>query len=199
MALQVFDQGNAIVVPLEIKLDKLENLRDIVKELKQIDSKTSTTPQDSGLSVYGWEDEIAFEAMMQNFLRKNVGGNPTQIMGNMTGMLNNPQSFIMGLLSHPAVAAALIASGLGFAILEFMMMQGNVLDKYFKRELVKENIKGRRREERQQIRAGLGRGIIITNRHGSTSPETAYNSYEAVNSEKGSQAEAFQIRKGYRY
>ena len=39
MSLQIQEQNNAIIVPLEIKLDKLNELKEIVADLKRLSSE----------------------------------------------------------------------------------------------------------------------------------------------------------------
>jgi len=114
-------------------------------------------------------------------------------------MLMNPRGFIMGLLSNPAVAAALLTAGFGMAMLEIAMMQSAPLDKHFRRIVTDEFIKMVRPLQRRQTQVGIGRQVIFTSESGSTQPQLAINSYDVLRRGEINQIESWQIRKGYKW
>jgi len=114
-------------------------------------------------------------------------------------MLKNPKGFIMGLMSNPAVAAALIAAGYLTLMLEISMMQSGALDKHFRRIVVNEIIKSVRPLQRRMTQVGLGRQVIFTSESGSTQPQLAFNSYAALRRGDINQVDSFQIRNGYKW
>lgn len=114
-------------------------------------------------------------------------------------MLKNPKGFILGLLSNPAVAAALIAAGYLTFMLEISMMQSGALDKHFRRIVVNEIIKSVRPLQRRMTQIGLGRQVIFTSESGSTQPTLAFNSYGILRKGEINQVDAFQIRSGFKW
>jgi len=214
MSLTITETNNAIIVPLEIKLEKLHQLRELITELKSIDTSEATvtsvtdkkttddesSKKQSKLSkkihpdYASSKDADALQNTIEKYLKKAQTGTE-----NGLDLLTNPKHFIMSLLSNPYITAALVAAGLGAQILNWLMIQGNVLDRHFKRIIADENLAGVRRMERQKTQAGLGRNVIFTTHSGSIEPEFAFNSYEAVRTGEITQTDAFQIRKGYRF
>lgn len=114
-------------------------------------------------------------------------------------LLKNPQGFIMGLLSSPAVAAALIAAGYLTVMLEISMMQSGPLDKHFRRVVKDEFIKAIRPLQRRMTQVGIGRQVIFTSMSGFNNPGLAFNSYDALRRGEIGQIDSFQIRKGYKW
>lgn len=114
-------------------------------------------------------------------------------------MLKNPKSFIMGLISNPAVAAALIAAGYLSLMLEISMMQSGVIDKHFRRIVTDEMIKSVRPLQRRMTQVGIGRQVIFTSESGSTQPALAFNSYAVLRRGEINQVDSFQIRSGYKW
>ena len=114
-------------------------------------------------------------------------------------LLKNPRGFIMGLLSHPAVAAALIAAGYLTIMLELAMMQSGPMDKHFRRVVKDEIIKAVRPLQRRMTQVGIGRQVIFTSMSGFNNPGLAFNSYDAVRRGEIGQMDSFQIRKGYKW
>ena len=195
MSLQIMEQNNAIIVPLEIKLEKLNELKELVAELKQID--ISGIPQTGGRRS---KKKETTEAEMGEIIKKHLGIQDARSGAQTaTQLFSNPKGFLIGLMSNPYVAAALIAAGLGAAVLNFLMLQGNILDRHFKRIIAKEILAGVRRTQRRQTQTGLGRQVIITSHSGSNEPEYAFNSYEARRTGQIDSMTAFQIRKGYKF
>ena len=114
-------------------------------------------------------------------------------------MLKNPKGFIIGLMTNPAVAAALIAAGYLTFMLEISMMQSGALDKHFRRIVTNEIIKSVRPLQRRMTQVGLGRQVIFTSESGSTQPQLAFNSYGVLRRGEIDQVDSFQIRKGYKW
>jgi len=197
MSLQIQEQNNAIIVPLEIKLDKLNELKEIVAELKRLSSEL---PEEVG----GGEDLLA-----QDLLGAEKGKKGKSIVNEIAAasndnqqvmrLMTDPQNAIIGMMSNPYVAAALAAAGLGAAMMNWLMIQGNILDRHFKRIITEERLAGIRRDQRRQTQIGLGRQVIITSHSGSNEPEYAFNSYEARRTGQIDSMNAFQIRRGYKF
>jgi len=215
MSLTITETNNAIIVPLEIKLEKLHQLRELITELKSIDASEATTlksvtdkkttddesPKKQSKSskkinpdYASSEDEHALNDAIKKYFKKGTKGSQETI-----NFFTDAPGTIIRLLANPYVAAALVAAGLGTQILNWLMIQGNVLDRHFKRIIADEILAGVRRMERQKTQAGLGRNVIFTSHSGSTEPEFAFNSYEAVRTGEIAQTDAFQIRRGYRF
>lgn len=114
-------------------------------------------------------------------------------------LLKNPKSFIMGLLSNPAVAAALIAAGYLTIMLEISMMQSGALDRHFRRIVTDEIIKSVRPLQRRMTQVGIGRQVIFTSESGSTQPQLAFNSYDVLRRGEINEIDSLQIRKGYKW
>ena len=114
-------------------------------------------------------------------------------------MLKNPKGFIIGLMSNPAVAAALIGAGYLTLMLEISMMQSGPLDTHFRRIVVDELIKSVRPIQRRMTQIGIGRQVIFTSASGSTQPALAFNSYDALRRGEINQVDSFQIRNGYKW
>lgn len=192
MSLQIIEQNNAIIVPLEIKLDRLDDLKKVVQELKQVDlSAIETTGS-------GASDEQMTTAI-EKHMKKLFPQTATEGLQDVTQLFTNPKGFLMSIISNPYVAAALVAAGLGVQIMNWMMVQGNILDKHFKRIIASEQLAGIRREQRKQTQTGLGRQVIFTSHSGSNEPEYAFNSFEARRSGDIDSMTAFQIRRGYKF
>lgn len=161
--------------------------------------KMSTSQEDKLLAAWlemiNSQDKSKFEATLESVLEKigETGGQDGM------RMLMNPRGFIMGLLSNPAVAAALLTAGFGMAMLEIAMMHSAPLDKHFKRIVRDEFINMIRPLQRRQTQVGIGRQVIFTSQSGSTQPELAVNSYDLLRRGEINQIEAWQIRKGYRW
>ena len=195
MSLQIQEQNNTIIVPLEIKLEKLNELKELVAELKQID--ISGIPQSQGRKS---KKGATTDAEMGEVIKKYLGIQDAKSGARTaTQLFSNPKGFLIGLMTNPYVAAAFIAAGLGSAILDFLMLQGNILDRNFKRIIAKEILAGVRRTERKQTQTGLGRQVIITSQSGSNQPEYSFNSYEARRTGEIDAMTAFQIRRGYKF
>ncbi len=193
MSLVLIEQSNAIVAPIEIKMDSLERLEEIVTRLRAADQKIPK----QGQSTAGDSLEVV-EQRIQHMFEKTMES-PTAGAQNLMSMVNNPLGFIMGIVTNPVVAGAILATASAKMILDILMMHGNVLDKHFKRLLVNEDIKSRSRASRQALRVGLGDQVIFTSETGSTSPQYSFNSYAAVRDGTMRDMRAFQIRRGYRF
>lgn len=192
MSLQILEQNNAIIVPLEIKLERLEELKKIVQDLKEVDiSSIENTGK-------GASDEQMATAI-EKHMKKLIPQSGMEGVQDVTQLVTNPKGFLMGIISNPYVAAALVAAGLGAQILNWMMIQGNILDRHFKRIIAAEQLAGIRREQRKQTQTGLGRQVIFTSHSGSNEPEYAFNSYEARRSGDIDSMNAFNIRRGYKF
>ncbi len=193
MPLNFSESSNAIIVPIELKLDNLEKLEEVVGRLRDADKKLPAAEK----AMTPEEDEM-LEKTMGNMLLQG-GKSANSLMSNTAGFFNNPLMFILNIVSNPYVAAAIIGAASAKMILDRLMLQGNILDKHFKRIITAERNAGRRRESRQAIRAGLGVQVIFTNESGSTSPEYAFNSYAARRNGEIDAMKIFQIRKGYKF
>lgn len=192
MSLQIVEQNNAIIVPLEIKLDRLDDLKKVVQELKQVDI-SSLESTGSGAS----DEQMA--TAIEKHMKKLFPQTAMEGAQDVTQLITNPKGFLMGIISNPYVASALVAAGLGAQILNWMMIQGNILDRHFKRIIATEQLAGIRREQRKQTQTGLGRQVIFTSHSGSNEPEYAFNSFEARRSGDIDNMTAFQIRRGYKF
>ena len=84
-------------------------------------------------------------------------------------------------------------------MLDWLMIQGNILDRHFKRILAQEQNVGVRRADRQATKVGIGRQVIIVSHSGRQGVEYAFNSYEARRTGEIEQTDVFNIRYGYRY
>lgn len=193
MSLVLIEQSNAIIAPIEIKLDKLEKLESVVRRLRAADKNM---PKEGRTFSSGNDFEI--EQRITRMFERTVES-PTAGVGNVMSLVNNPLGFVMGIVSNPVVAGAILAAASAKMILDILMMHGNVLDRHFKRLLVTEAIKSRSLADKQALRVGLGNQVILTNRSGSTSPQYALNSYAAVRDGSIRDMKAFQIRRGYRF
>ena len=216
MALLVYEEGNAIIVPLEIKLEKLFQLEEVATKLRQIDSElpAGAVPRSPGLSqtdkLQGMLDKEAvglrtgFQGDQEGMIKEGIekfmseGVGPEQAV-NLLQMSKNPIGFMIRIISNPLVAPVIAAIVVGVILHELFTMRGGVFDLYFKRIIVDELIKGRSRESKLAIRYGLGKSVVITNESGSTVPESSFNSFEAVRSGEMENIKSFQIRKGYRF
>lgn len=147
---------------------------------------------------FSWDDDTV-EKKIQSILNKGIGTSGPQGVQNAMALFQNPQGFLLSLLANPYVAAAILGTASAKMILDILMLQGNVLDKHFKRVITKEDNAARRRHSRAAIRAGLGDQVIITNESGSTSPAYAINTYAARRNGDVDTMKAFQIRNGYRF
>lgn len=194
MVLMLQESSNAIVAPIEINLDKLEKLEEVVKRMRSADSKIPK--QDQKLSYEDDTIENTFKGMLS---RGTGGGSAAAGIHNVQSLASNPMGFILNIVSNPYVAAAILGAASAKVILDNLMLQGNILDKHFKRILANEANVGRRLHSRQAIRAGLGDQVIITNRSGSTSPAYAANTYASVRKGEIDSMKAFQIRRGYKF
>jgi len=195
MSLQTVEGGNVLLVPLEIRLDDLDRLEDILRRLRDAGGQPGIS--EPGASIKDESQDQKSKRVVDDF--NKALGMTQQAAGTMKSMASNPLGFMMGLMTNPYVMAAIAAAMTGKMVLDILMLQGNVLDKHFKRIIDRENNKGLRRNERQQIRTGLGRQVIITGASGSTSPEYAINTFRSVRDGTISQADSFEIRKGYRF
>ena len=193
MPLVLSESANSIVAPIELKLANLEKLEEIVGRLREADKKLPKQEQ----QISPKEDEM-LEKTMGNLLQQG-GKQANAGMRNAAGFFNNPMMFMLNLVSNPYIAAAILGAASAKMILDRLMMQGNILDKHFKRVITMERNVGRRRESRQAIRAGLGTQVIFTNESGSTSPQYAFNSYAARRNGEIDSMKIFQIRRGYRF
>lgn len=194
MSLVIMETSNVIIAPIEIKLDKLEKLETIVQRMRTADAKIPK--RDQTLSS---DEDTSIEDKLSQLFSKTVGNSPAGGVRNAMRLVQNPMGFIMGIVSNPVVAGAILAAASAKMILDILMMHGNVLDKHFKRLLVAEDIKSRSRQSRQALRTGLGDQAIFTNASGSTAPQYAFNSYAAVRDGSIRGMKAFQIRRGYRF
>ena len=196
MSLQIHEEGNAIVVPLEIKLEKLDKLEDLINELRQLDAEIPQLAEQQKPGLVGQEE---FDNQWEKAFEKQIG--KFNAPGPITGvqLLQNPVAGLISLFSNPYVASALIAAGVGMALLDWFMIQGNILDKHFKRIIANEYNVGVRRQDRQATKVGIGRQVIITTHSGRQGVEYAFNSYEAVRTGEIAQTDIFNIRYGYRY
>lgn len=195
MVLMLQESSNAIVAPIEINLEKLEKLEEVVKRMRAADSKIPKGSQPTEAPAEG-----GIEETMKGMLSRGTGGGSAAAgIHNVQSLASNPMGFILNIVSNPYVAAAILGAASAKVILDRLMLQGNILDKHFKRILANENNVGRRRQSREAIRAGLGDQVIITNRSGSTSPQYASNTYAAVRNGEISSMKAFQIRRGYKF
>lgn len=194
MSLQVQEEGNAIVVPIEIKLDKLEQLREIIQELRSTASEIPIEASDPAASAqdFNKQFETAFKEKFGEIRTPTGASDVRQLM-------DNPVQFMIGLFSNPYVAAALVAVGFGKVMLDFLMLPGGPLDRFFKRKIHMESNAALRVHEKQQTRTGLGRQVIITSATGRAGVEHAFNSYEARRTGEIDSIEFFQIRRGYRF
>lgn len=220
MTLQILESTNSIIVPLEIKLDKLDDLKKIVQELKEVDiesiAKTGVGSSDQQMAAsiekllkkvfpqYTEEEKMekkmkAEEKAREKLLRKFLPESATEGAQDVAQLITNPKGFLLGIISNPYVATALVAAGLGKVMLDYFMLQGNILDKHFKRIIAKEQLAGLRRQQRKQTQTGLGRQVIFTSHSGSNEPEYAFNSFEARRSGAIDSMTAFQIRRGYKF
>ena len=192
-------EGNAIVVPLEIKLDKLKELEETIQKLRETEKTIpqGANPKSPGLSVYGWDDSV--EKAFENFFGNAVGTTPQAGMNNAMQIFRNPQAWFLGLLTNPYILAAFAAAGGAKFIQELLTMHGGIFDLHFKRVVTDENIKGRSRQDKEAVRVGIGRSVVITSHSGRNTPEYAFNSFEAVRSGEMENIKAFQIRKGYKF
>jgi len=267
--LQILEEGNAIIVPLEIKLGKLLEYEEIVARLRKAEkdlppgavpetprmhlSDTDETPSPAifpdadpafvpetvkpseekelgPIANLGFKDETQekpkqkteTDRLLEMLERQAVGlGKQQQTvqdesikagiekfmeegpqMGdfvNVIQMSKNPMGFMIKLINNPYVAAAIAVIAIGAIIYELYTVQGGIFDLYFKRIVVDEFIKGREREAKQAIRIGLGRSVVITTRSGTNTPESSFNSFEAVRSGEMESIKSFQIRKGYMF
>jgi len=216
MALLVYEEGNAIIVPLEIRLDKLFQLQEVATKLREIDSQMpeGMLPTTPGLSQnenlknmlereavglrkgFQGDQEGLIKEGIEKFMSEGVG--PEQAL-NLLQMSKNPIGFMMRIISNPIVAPVIAAIAVGAVLHELFTMRGGVFDLYFKRIVVDELIKGRSRIDKEGIRVGLGKSVVITNESGSTVPESSFNSFEAVRSGEMESIKSFQIRKGYKF
>ena len=198
MSLNSEQNGNEILVPIEIKLDKLEQLEGIVQRLREASKQVPDVP--GGIpSPAGEAGQMQFDSAFEEMVHKTLDNiQIPQGPGSALTMMRNPSGFLIGLLSNPYVAAALMAAGLGPQILDWLTMHGMPFDKNFKRILVAEDNVGRRREDRMKVRVGLQQ-VIFANTHGHQSPEYAFNSYQQVNDKEIFDMDIYRIRTGYRF
>jgi hypothetical protein len=195
MVLQLQESSNAIMVPIEIKLERLEQLEEISRRMRAADVP-GIPARDRTLS---FEEDTAVDDAAAAMFQRLTGGSPQAGLRNGMSFFSNPTGFLMGLMANPIVAAAILGAASAKMILDLLMMHGNVLDIHFKRLITKEDNAARRRHSRQAIRAGLGDQVIITHESGSTSPAYAINTYAARNNGDVDSMKAFQIRKGYKF
>lgn len=199
MALVLQESSNAIIAPIEIKLDKLEKLEGVVKRMRAADAGLPKGGgSTAGKGKLSFEDDT-IENTLESMFGRGVGTTGAAGARNAMSLVQNPMGFIMGIVSNPIVAGAILAAASAKMILDILMLQGNVLDKHFKRVITKEDNAARRRHSRAAIRAGLGDQVIITNESGSTSPAYAINTYAARRNGDVDTMKAFQIRNGYRF
>ena len=198
MSLALVESSNAIIAPIEIKLDKLEKLEDVVRRLRaaDMDLPPEMNPRDKTLS---FEGDTAVEDKLSQIFANTIGNSGPQAARNVMGMASNPLGFIMGIVSNPVVAGAILATASAKMVLDILMMHGNILDRHFKRIIVNEQNAAKRTADKQALRVGLGDQVIFTNKSGSTSPQYAFNSYAAVNDGSIREMQNFQIRRGYKF
>jgi len=233
---------NKILVPFEFKLGNLENMKNILDEMKKAaadlpdnvkagmeiprkggggrggsDPSTSelypgstkdiSTKDPDAAAVAAQDlkeelDALAAEVEPSAISKKVEAAIDKLDMGVASeglSLLKNPQSFIMGLMSNPAVAAALIAAGYLTIMLEISMMQSGALDKHFRRIVTDELIKAVRPLQRRMTQVGIGRQVIFTSESGSTQPGLSFNSYAVLRRGEINQVDSFQIRNGYKW
>ncbi len=166
-----------------------------VKNLSEITEKDFT-------SLIGKsEKEITTESVdAKDQMMETIKGSLTpEGVTNIIQMSKNPLGLVMRLMSNPVTAAIVAAIGAGVVMHKLLTMHGGVFDLNFKRVIVKETIKGRALAEKEAIRVGIGRGVVITTHGGSTTPEYEFNSFEVVRTGQMKNVRAFQIRLGYKY
>jgi len=200
MSLVQVQEGNTIMVPLEIRLADLEQVDAALQKLRKMRDEGGTYDRELASQLLDSENRQqgapGFAGMAGNELGMNLGMEGAQTL---VGLARNPAGFLVNIIRmHPYIAAALMAAGLGVAVFELLTRKGMPLDIHFKRILALEINKGRRREERQQIRTGR-RQVIFTSNSGSTTPELAFNSYEAVRNGEIFAMDIFRVRSGYQF
>lgn len=196
MSLQIQESGNAIIVPLEIKLGKLNELKDVVAELRKVSAEMPDI--DIGADVLAGDLLDSEQGKKGKSMVQQISSEANDAQA-VFDLLTDPKSSLVRMMSNPYVGAALVAAGLGAAMLNWFMLQGNILDRHFKRIIAQENLAGVRRAERKQTQIGIGRQVIITSHSGSNEPEYAFNSFEARRTGEIDSMNAFQIRRGYKF
>lgn len=208
LTIQLMEESNAIIVPLEIKLDKLHELENVVKRLREVEKDIpenarvkspglgdSPTTSRKGETAKSLNDDVG--QAMEEFFKNSVGTSPKEGAQNAMQLLSNPQGYILGLMTNPYVISAFAVIGGAKFIHELLTIHGGIFDLHFKRETQKELIKGRDLQTKQAIRVGLGASVVITSKAGTNTPGEAFHSFEAVRSGEMENIKALQIRKGY--
>jgi len=210
MTLNFDESGNVLIVPLEIKLGRLEKLQDAVKKLREAKKEYADVTDDKDDKAKKQDFDLEVEEKSKKEII-DITDSKTQMLDtikdsltpegvtNIIQMSKNPMGLIMRLLSNPVTATIVASIGAGVIMHKLLTMRGGVFDLNFKRVVIAETIKGRALAEKEAIRVGIGRGVVITTNSGSTTPEYEFNSFEAVRTGQMKNIRAFQIRSGYRY
>lgn len=211
MALNFVESSNVLIVPLEIKLTKLDKLQEAAKKLRETKREfpEGTLPKTPGMPTDDLQNILDREAVG---LKKGfVGAKDSSLSGMLQNQLGpkgvtnimqfakNPIRLISLALTNPYIVPIIGVIATGAVLHELLVMRGGVFDLNFRRVVTQETIKGRSRQEKEKIRVGIGAGVVITTHSGYTTPEYAFNSFEAVRSGQMENVRAFQIRRGYAY
>ena len=199
--LETIRQGNTLLVPIEIKAADQKKIDELLKQLRELDAETKGLPAFEGTKIpsgleAGSEDAISkFDINIKKWMEKS--GLDSVDIAQFMAMMKNPAAGILrALMANPYVAAAMVAIMIIPAVFDWMTDRGRPWNRFFVRRVQDEGNVGRSRESRQAIRVGFQQ-VIFVNRHGTSNPYAAFNSYDAYNTKVIQDIEVFQIRSGH--
>jgi len=210
---------NVIRIPIEVQLDKLEELKKAKDQLVQVKNDLHGTGKGSDKD---FEKSLALanEQTVEEVLEKqtinpnskfyssfqkifnnitNAAGTGTDAMMSAVNWQNKLVSVLKNAPVIGVIVSAIFASKeFGEYLFKWLTDYGRPWDLHFRRVLKTEMDLYRSREDRQKIRVGATQ-LIFTRMSGTSTPQYAFNTYQAVRNHEIYKMDIYRIRSGYRF